>query len=236
MYRSFNKAIKIVLLSMGIIIMSGFVISTKGQSMGVSFSFFFPKNGYFSIPISPFSLRGVGFNLNKYIAIESGFSLYRMSGLGVADVPFKTKDPIIGPTLTLLVPLELVLQYSGTSQEFRVKGGVFAFYNFTSRLINGNLVSALKDYYVYDVLNSDFNYDNKIGWGYEFGAEYVLYLSRKLGITLGANYFLGGAGLNLEGSYTGGTAGGLSTETVSFPDSKLDFTGWEISVGALFGN
>jgi hypothetical protein len=209
----------------------------SGQNVGVSFSFFFPKNGYFSIPISPFSLRGVGINLNRYVALESGFSLYRMSGLSVTDVPFETKDPILGPTTTLLVPAELVLQVGNSSQQFRVKGGVFAFYNLSSRLMSGNLDKALKEYVMWDVLNSDYTYENNLGWGYQLGAEYIVYITKQFGITLGANYFFGGADLNLEGSYSGGLSGGtLQTAIEDFPDSKLDFTGWEISLGALFGN
>lgn len=209
----------------------------SGQNVGVSFSFFFPKNGYFSIPISPFSLRGVGINLNRYVALESGFSLYRMSGLSVTDVPFETKDPIIGPTTTLLVPVELVLQAGNSTQQFRIKGGVFAFYNLTSRLMSGNLDKALKEYIMWDVLNSDFAYENNLGWGYQLGAEYIVYITKQFGITLGANYFLGGSDLNLGGFYSGGLLGGpLQTALEDFPASRLDFTGWEISLGALFGN
>lgn len=207
----------------------------SAQNVGVSFSFFFPRNGSFSVPISPFSLRGVGFNLNRFVAIESGFSLYRMSGLNITDVPFETTDPIIGPTTTLLVPLELVLQFGSSSQEFRVKGGVFAFYNLSSNLLSGNLDRALRNDLMWDVLNSDFQYENNIGWGYQAGAEYIIYLTQEFGLTFGANYFLGGANLNLGGSYTGGVDGsGLQTVDVSYPESRLDFTGWEISLGALF--
>ncbi len=208
----------------------------KAQEMGVSFSFFFPKNGYFSIPISPFSIRGVGVNINRFLAIETGFSLYRFSGLSVTDVPFETKEPIIGPTITFMAPLELVLQFGNSQQQFRLKGGVFGFYNFTHQIMYGNLDRALRDLEGYEVLNSDFTYDNNPGWGYEAGAEYILYVNDQFGITLGANYFLGGANINLRGSYTGGSNGVIEpTKEVSYEGSRLDFTGWEISVGAIFG-
>ena len=235
MYRSIKLALLITLLS--IALLPCISQTASAQNVGVSFSFFFPKNGHFSIPISPFSLRGVGVNLNRYVAIESGFSLYRMSGMNVTDVPFETKDPIIGPTTTLLVPLELVLQFAGTSQEFRIKGGGFVFYNFYSRLLNGNLDAALRDYVMWDVLNSNFDYDNNIGWGYQMGVEYIVYITQQFGLTFGASYFVGGADLNLGGSYSGGIDGGIiQSASDTFPESRLDFTGWEISVGALFGN
>jgi hypothetical protein len=70
-------------------------ITTQAQNVGLSFSYFIPKNGYFSTPISPFSIRGVGVDLNKYIALETGATLYRMSGLNMKGLPFESKSPIL---------------------------------------------------------------------------------------------------------------------------------------------
>src|SRR6187402_3081984 len=98
---------KLTLLSLLVVVSA----AASAQSMGLSFSYFIPKNGYFSTPISPFSIRGLGVDLNKYIALETGASLYRMSGLNVKDMPFQTKDAIVGPNFTILVPAELVLQF-----------------------------------------------------------------------------------------------------------------------------
>jgi hypothetical protein len=207
----------------------------NAQEMGVSFSFFFPKNGYFSIPISPFSIRGVGFNINRFLALETGISLYRFSGLSVKDVPFETMEPIIGPTITLLTPVELVLQFGNSQQQFRIKGGVFGFYNLTSQIMYGNLDRALRELEGWEVLNSEFVYDNNPGWGYEAGVEYILYF-KSFGITLGANYFLGGATINMRGSYLGGSNGVIEpVKEVAYPGSQIDLTGWEISLGVLFG-
>jgi len=233
-YMSIKRLALACLLTFSIV----FVDNNKAhaQEVGVSFSFFFPKNGYFSIPISPFSIRGVGVNLNRYIAIETGFSVYRFSGLSVTDVPFETKEPIIGPTITFMAPLELVLQFGNSSQQFRIKGGVFGFYNLTHQILYGNLDRALRDLEGWEVLNSEFTYDNNPGWGYEAGVEYILYINDQFGITLGANYFIGGATLNLKGTYVGGSNGTLEpTKDVFYEGSRLDFTGWEISLGVLFG-
>src|SRR5688500_5136790 len=95
----------------------------SAQEFGLSFSYFLPKNGYFSTPISPFSIRGLGVDLNRYIAIETGASLYRMSGLNLKGLPFESKSPLIGPNFTILVPLELVFQLKGSHVEFDIKGG-----------------------------------------------------------------------------------------------------------------
>ena len=37
--------------------------SSSAQEIGVSASFFLPKDGYFSAPISPISFRGIGINI-----------------------------------------------------------------------------------------------------------------------------------------------------------------------------
>jgi hypothetical protein len=212
------------------------------QDVGMSFSYFVPKNGYFSTPISPFSLRGLGFNLNKYFGIQSGFSLYRMSGLSVIDMPFESQKPIVGPSFTLLVPLEAVIQMSGKQWEFNVKGGVFAFYSFDQKLNYGNLDEAIRSYESWLIANSEFDFDNNIGFGYHFGAEYVFYVNKQFGISLESNYFIGGSDLGLKGSYRGGTLDSSNNfiyeERLNqdYSDSRIDFTGLEISFGVIITN
>src|SRR6478736_3138456 len=110
-------------------------LTAQAQNMGLSFSYFIPKNGYFSTPISPFSIRGIGVDLNKYIALETGASLYRMSGLNVKDLPFESKEPIGGPSFTIFVPAELVFKIIQARQvQFDIKGGGFFFYGFAQKL------------------------------------------------------------------------------------------------------
>src|SRR5688500_4675659 len=102
--------------------------SAFSQQFGLSFSYFIPKNGDFSTPISPFSIRGLGVDLNRYIALETGASLYRMSGLNIKDLPFESKKSLVGPNFTILIPAEIVFNLKGSSVEFAIKGGVFGFY------------------------------------------------------------------------------------------------------------
>jgi hypothetical protein len=123
-----NKVLYVVLL------VAGTSLRASAQEVGLSFSYFIPRNGYFSTPISPFSIRGLGVNLNKYIALETGASLYRMSGLNIMDLPFQTKDALLGPNFTLFVPVELVIQLHGKNVEFDIKGGGFFFYGFDNKI------------------------------------------------------------------------------------------------------
>ncbi len=222
-----------------IILMASLFSGTRlmAQEMGVSFSFFFPKNGYFSAPISPFSLRGIGFNITKNLAIETGGSLYRMSGMNVTRLPFESNEPLVGPFFNLMVPLELILQFGNENFEFRLKGGGFVFYNFGTKLNYGNLDRAVAGYLGWTVVNSRFDFKNTIGYGYEFGAEYIQYFSRQFGVSLGANYFIGGAKLKMQGVASGATPQiGLITTELDFADAWLDYTGLEISIGIIFSS
>jgi hypothetical protein len=207
--------------------------TTFGQQFGLSFSYFIPKDGYFSTPISPFSIRGVGVDLNRFIALETGGSLYRMSGLNMKDLPFTTKDALVGPNFTILVPAEIVFQLKGSSVEFDVKGGVFGFYGLGQKLNYGNLDRAIREYEGWDVANSSFTFDNKPGWGYLFGAEFTVYVTQQLGISLECNYLMGDSKFPLTGSYTGGTTT-LETKQADYPDAKIDLTGLEFSIGVIF--
>ncbi|MDH5476031.1 MAG: hypothetical protein OEX22_10100, partial [Cyclobacteriaceae bacterium] len=120
--------------------------SIKAQDMGISFSFFFPKNGDFSTPISPFSIRGLGVNFTDYLGVQTGFSLYRMTGMSVKDIPFESSKPLVGPNFTLLIPAELVIKLAGSSVELNLKGGGFFFYSFGQQLNYGNLDRSIRDF------------------------------------------------------------------------------------------
>ena len=210
--------------------------SVFGQQFGLSFSYFIPKDGYFSTPISPFSIRGLGVDINRFIAIETGASLYRMTGMSVKDLPIKSKSPFAGPNFTLFVPVELVFQLQGERVQFDIKGGVFGFHGFDQRLNYGNIDRAIREYEGWQVANSDLSFSNKPGWGYHGGAELTVYMTSQLGVSIECNYLMGESKFPLKGSYTGGGPGALETVVVDelFRDAKIDFTGLEFSIGLIF--
>lgn len=209
---------------------------SQAQDVGLSFSYFIPKNGYFSTPVSPFSIRGLGFDINKFLALETGATLYRMSGLNVKDLPFESKDPLVGPNFTIFVPVELVIQLKGSNVEFDIKGGAFGFYGFSQKINYGNFDRAIRKYEGWQVANADFTYGNKPGWGYHGGAELTLYVTNSVGVSLEANYLVGESQLPIEGTYTGGGPNELSTVPVDYKNAKIDFTGMEFSIGLIFSN
>ena len=208
---------------------------TQAQEFGLAFSYFIPKNGYFSTPISPFSIRGIGFDINRFLAIETGGSLYRMSGLNVKGLPFETKDALVGPNFTIFVPVELVIQLKGQNVEFDIMGGVFGFYGFSQNINYGNLDRAIREFEGWDVVNSDFTYENKPGWGYHAGAELTVYVTQQVGVSIETNYLMGESAFPLTGSYSGGSST-IETKPVEYKDAKIDLTGLEFSIGLIFNS
>lgn len=205
------------------------------QNVGLSFSYFIPKNGYFSTPISPFSIRGLGVNLNRYVSLETGASLYRMSGLSMKDLPITSKEPFVGPNFTLFVPGEIVFELKGSKAEFDIKGGGFFFYGFSQKLNYGNIDKAIRELEGWAVANSKLDYTNKPGFGYHAGVELTLYVTSQVGVSIETNYLIGQSKLPLTGSYTGGNSS-LETKPVDYADAKIDFTGLEFSIGLLFNS
>ncbi len=209
----------------------------QAQQFGLSFSYFIPKNGYLSTPISPFSIRGVGVNLTKFLSLETGGSLYRMSGLNLKDLPFDSKEPLVGPNFTIFVPVELVLMLKAGRFEFDIKGGGFFFYGFGNKLNYGNFDRAIREFENWQVANSEFTFSNKPGFGYHAGVELTLPVTSQVAVSLETNYLVGEAKFPIEGTYIGGNDGEpLTTRTVDedFKDSKMDFTGLEFSISLLF--
>lgn len=210
-------------------------LQSEAQNVGLSFSYFVPRNGYFSTPISPFSLRGVGFNFNNYFGVQTGATLYRMSGLNIIDLPFESKEPLLGPNFTIFVPAEFVFELKNQKVKFDIKAGGFLFYGFAQKLNTGNIDRAIRQYEQWDVANSDLSFKNNLGFGKQIGAELTVYVTNQFGVSLETNYLMGTAKFPLSGTYTGGTmTGGLQNVTVDYKDAKVDFTGFEFSVGVIF--
>lgn len=210
-------------------------LCVHAQDFGLSFSYFLPRDGYFSVPVSPFSVRGLGFRLFSDLSLESGFSLYRMSGMNVRDLPFSSREPLIGPFFSLFVPLELVWSFDFGNPVLRIKGGGFGFYNFATKINYGNLDRALADHLDLTLANSEFDIRNLPGFGYRFGPELVFQITRNFGLTFEAYYLRGSAPLDMRGSVLGLPAGTPSVQVIDleYPEARLDFSGLELSVGVL---
>lgn len=210
--------------------------AATGQQYGLSFSYFLPKNGSFSTPVSPFSIRGLGVDFGKHFSLQTGASLYRMTGLGVKGLPFKTSTPIAGPNFTVFIPGELVLRFQGRQAEFDLKAGGFVFNGFLQKLNEGHLDRALRDHEGWKVVNSDFSTTARPGFGWQAGAELTINVTRQWGLSLEVNYLAGGSPLRMKGTYFGYDQNDLPvSREADFKKAKVDLTGLEFSIGILMG-
>lgn len=218
------------------VILTLFVMQfTSAQEFGLSFTYFFPRNGDFSVPVTPFSFRGVGVDFNKFSGIETGGTFYRMSGLAMTNLPFESKEALIGPSFTIMVPLLLVLKAETSSSIFKIKGGGFGFFNFAQQVNEGKFDRAYGEYLELAVLNSNVQTFNSIGPGWMVSAEWIVYFTKEFGINVEVGYLAGKAVQPLKGTYIGADEqGNLVEDSFDFPKAELDFTGWEISFGVLF--
>jgi hypothetical protein len=179
----------------------------------------------------------LGVNLTDFIALETGASLYRMTGLNLKDLPFESKEPLIGPNFTIFVPAEIVVMLKAGQFELDIKGGGFFFYGFGTKLNYGNFDRAIRAYEGWDVANADFTFKNKPGFGYHAGVELTIPVTSTIGVSFETNYLVGQSKFPIKGSYMGGDDGSpLTTENVddTFKDAKVDFTGLEFSISLLF--
>ncbi len=207
----------------------------NGQNVGLSFAYFVPSHGSFSTPISPFSIRGLGFNFTNHLVFQTGASLYRMAGLSVKDTPLSNLDPFTGPNFTVYVPAELVLRFKGQRLSLDIKGGGFFFYGFDQNLNTGNIDKAIRNLENWTVANSNFSFQNKPGLGIQGGIELTVNITNQFGISIESNYLKGQSALPLTGTYAGGMAT-IETKSIDYKDAKVDFSGLEFSIGLLFNS
>jgi hypothetical protein len=227
---------KIQLLSLLLLLLAVFTV----QGIGVSFSYFLPRDGVFSHPVPPLSLRDIGIDIGRYLGVAGSLSLYSIRGMGIKDEagePIDSGGPLVGPFLSVLssavgkivVPLEQL--------EFELSGGIFGCYNFDPPLLAGTLdrYLATADGNTYDSVTSSVRIGGRWGWGWVFGGKATYFLKGQIGIALGANYYLGGGELKLSGSYDGYEDGVGYDTAADLPailrTARLDYTGLEIILG-----
>jgi len=123
------------------------LLTTYGFSnaQGVSISVLIPKSGYLSTPVSPLSIRGLGYNWGA-IGFSTGGSLYNMPGLPLENVPFNSDKPLTGPYWSVLVPLQLTLEFHSKAVSVRFLGGGFGMVHLFPQLNYGNVDRAIADY------------------------------------------------------------------------------------------
>lgn len=213
-----------------ILLLGGIAVNSYGQ--GISFSYLVPRNGYVSAPVSPLSVRGLGYYYGP-VGVETGGSVYSMSGLGMKGLPFETDQPLTGPHFSLLVPAELVFKLEGRLVSWKLRGGGAGIWHINPRINEGNLDRALRDYEGWVVANSNMEIETSLGWGWIAGTSFEWHLARDFSISTEVSYLSVPAKASLSGSYTGGNQGLLETRQAQFADAAIDLSGLELSIGVI---
>jgi len=207
------------------------------DEIGMSFSFLFPKNSKFSTPISPLSIRGLGVKFGESVSISTGFTAYRMAESTVSNLEFTSKAPLLGPSVSFVIPFEMILKFKIDKKlTIKANGGIFVFNNAGDAVNQGNLSTALADHYEYTVAQTDFEYEDKWGWGYQFGIQPIYFVTSQIGIAIKGNYYIGEADLDLSGSIRGWSESQGYIESEASYQGNLDFEGFELSIGVIYKN
>ena len=227
---------RILVLSLLLLLLTVF----NAQGIGVSFSYLLPRNGMFSHPVPPLSLRNIGIDIGRYLRVAGSLSLYSIRGMGIKDAsgkPIDTGGPLVGPFLSVLGSAVGKVRVPLQRLELEASGGIFGCYNIDPPLMTGTL-----DRYLatsapagYEAVTSSVSSGGRWGWGWVFGGKVIYFVKGRLGVALGANYYLGGGDLKLSGSYDAYNAGAQVLDDEPLPitlqDARLDYTGLEILLG-----
>jgi hypothetical protein len=231
-----HRCTRILVLFLLLLLLTVFTV----QGIGVSFSYFLPRNGMFSHPVPPLSFRDMGIDVGRYLGVAGSLSLYSMRGMGITDAsgnPIDTAGPLVGPFLSLLSSAVGKVKVPLRPLELEASGGIFGCYNIDPPLMTGTLDRYLAAAYgsSYEAVTSSVSAGGRWGWGWVFGVKATYFVKGQFGIAFGANYYLGGGDLKLSGSYDGYDDGvgydiGLDLPA-TLQNARLDYTGLEIILG-----
>ena len=227
---------RIAVFSLLLLLLAVFTV----EGIGVSFSYLLPRNGMFSHPVPPLSLRDIGIDIGSFFGVAGSVSLYSIRGMAIQDAagkPIDTDGPLVGPFLSVLSSVVGKVIVPLGPVELEASGGIFGCFNIDPPLMTGTLdrYLATADGNTYDTVTSSISPDGRWAWGWVFGGKITYFIKGQLGIAVGANYYLGGGDLELSGDYDGYEDGVGYDTGQSLPailqDARLDYSGLEIILG-----
>jgi hypothetical protein len=226
---------RIAVLSVLLLLLSVFAV----QGIGVSFSYLLPRNGMFSNPVPPLSFRDIGIDIGRFLGVAGSLSLYSVRGMGIKDTtgtPIDTGGPVVGPFLSVLSSAVGKLRVPIRHLEVEASGGIFGSYNIDPPLMTGTLdrYLATADGNTYETVTSSVSADGRWAWGWVFGGKITYFVKGQLGISAGANYYLGGGDLKLSGDFNGSDGSSYfagQALPANLQNARLDYSGLEIILG-----
>jgi hypothetical protein len=222
-----------------IIVVQAFVFCFWGMAeeshAQVGLCYFFPEHGTFSIPLAPLSYsQPITFKNFRYIKLIASGTVYSIGGMSVKGLPpeMPNTKPLVGPFYSILLSFMPAVSIPIKMVDLDLCGGYFGCYNINPKVMQGNMDKMLMNYEGWDACTSDIDLKNHITHGFVFGMSISIWFNHeKQAISPGLFYYLGGSKLNLNGTYTGGKSGlSVETKSVDFPNSRLNYRGFEVQI------
>lgn len=209
-------------------------VSVYSQSVG--FSYFFPKNGYFSNPIAPVNFS-LPLHMGQFFKVSPGIGMYNIGGMSMSGFPenYNSQRALVGSFQSLELTLlpAVVLPFKNLKIDFT--GGLFGFLGFNQKIIAGQFNDMIKTANNYSSFDSDLTFKKTgFGWGYIYGMKINFKVTKKAWAYIGANYYTGWQNFKIDGDYTA-TIGNSTVEkgNFSFNSTRILYQGLQISVGAI---
>jgi hypothetical protein len=204
-------------------------------SQSIGFSYFFPKNGYFSNPVAPVNFS-LPLKFGNFFQISPGIGLSNIGGMSMTGFPteYNSERPLVGPFQSLELNLIPAIVLPFNSVKFDFAGGVFGFTSFSSKIMQGNFNNMMAEANNYDFVDTNLNIDKKaLGWGYVFGFKISFKVTDSAWGYIGANYYMGEQKMALNGQYSGVTGSTITTGNFDFPDASIMYHGLQVTIGGM---
>ncbi len=210
--------------------------STNLFSQSMGFSYFIPKYGYFSNPVAPINFS-MPLKFNEYFQISPGIGLSNIGGMSMTGFPdgYNSERALIGPFQTLELNLIPAIVIPMKSFKFSFLGGVFGFTSFNPKVIEENFNDMLAQANNYRALDSNVSIDKSLfGWGYILGVKLSFRVKKNTWGYIGANYYIGGQKMALNGTLTGVDDADVVTDgTFDYSNTKILYHGLQLNLGAI---
>ncbi len=205
-------------------------------SQSVGFSYFFPRYGHFSNPIAPVNFS-LPVKIGNFFQVSPGIGMYNIGGMSMTEFPdnYNSQKALVGPFQSLELTLLPAIVLPFKTFKIHFVGGVFGFFAFNQKIIESEFNEMFAEANYLTSCDSQLNFKNNgFGWGYIYGVKLSFKVNKKAWGYIGANYYTGSQLIKIEGSYIATTdANTITSGTLSFPMSKLLYSGLQISVGAI---
>ncbi len=204
-------------------------------SQSVGFSYFFPKNGYFSNPVAPINFS-MPVKFGNFVQVSAGIGFSNIGGMSMTGFPdtYNSEKAIIGPFQSLELNLIPTIVLPFKTVKFYFEGGAFGFASFNCKIIADNYNQMLAQANSFDFINTTTSIDKKpLGWGFIFGFKTSFKVTKSAWGYIGARYYMGEQKMALNGEYYGVQNTTITHGSFEFPNTSILYHGIQISVGAI---